>query len=59
MLESHTLKGYIKNFGEKEGKRKWKEYCKKESEKNSLQFYIKKYGEKEGPKKRKEHCKEL
>lgn len=49
---SVTLNNMVKRHGEKEGTKKWEEYCDKQrTNGNSKEYFIDKYGEKEGTKK--------
>lgn len=48
---SCTLENFIKRHGDEEGRRKWDEYCKRQSYTTSLDYMIKEYGEEEGKRK--------
>lgn len=51
LKEGHTLKGFIKKHGVKEGEEIFKKYKEKESYIGSKQYYLDKYGEEIGLKK--------
>ena len=40
-----TLNNMVKRYGEKEGKKKWDDYCKRQSETKSWDYMVEKYGE--------------
>lgn len=43
-----TLKNFIKRYGEKEGQKKWNEYCERQRETCSKAYWIEKLGPEEG-----------
>lgn len=52
-----TLVNLQKKYGKEEGKRRFEEYCARQSYTNSLDYMIEAYGEKEGTKKFEAFCK--
>ena len=42
-----TLENFVKRHGNKEGKRKWQEYCDRQSYTKSKEYILEKYGEEE------------
>lgn len=46
-----TKESMINKYGEDEGNKRWKEYCKKQSYTNSEKYFIEKYGEEDGKRK--------
>ena len=44
---SSTLENFIKRHGEEEGRKKWDDYCKRQSYTKSKEYILEKYGEEE------------